>query len=131
MPWQHMLNFRFSQDFYVNVKGRRNTISLGLDVNNIANMLNRDWGNVKRISTTNPEIRERRLHVQQTHMVEVRRHDFDLVGDVQHPLHLQLISRKRLKKEETGLRRSLPFVYMQYDCNNRRRRASHAASGSR
>ena len=53
MPWQHMLNFRFSQDFYVNVKGRRNTISLGLDVNNIANMLNRDWGNVKRISTTN------------------------------------------------------------------------------
>lgn len=78
-----------------------------------------------------PEIRERRLHVQQTHMVEVRRHDFDLVGDVQHPLHLQLISRKRLKKEETGLRRSLPFVYMQSDCNNRRRRASHAASGSR
>ena len=53
MPWQHMLNFRFSQDLYVNVNGRRNMISLGLDVNNIAKMLNRDWGNVKRISTTN------------------------------------------------------------------------------
>lgn len=53
MPWQHILNFRFSQDFYINVKGKRNMISLGLDVNNIANMINRNWGNVKRISTTN------------------------------------------------------------------------------
>ena len=53
MPWQHMLNFRFSQDFYINVKGKRNTISLGVDINNLANMINRDWGNVKRISTTN------------------------------------------------------------------------------
>ena len=53
MPWYHTLNFRFSQDFYVNVKGKRNTISLGLDVTNLANMLNRDWGNVKRVSSTN------------------------------------------------------------------------------
>lgn len=53
MPWQHMLNFRFSQDFYFNVRGKRNTVSLGLDVNNIANMLNRKWGNAERLSTTN------------------------------------------------------------------------------
>ena len=53
MPWYHTLNFRFSQDFYVNVKGKRNTITLGLDVTNLANMLNRDWGNIKRMNSTN------------------------------------------------------------------------------
>lgn len=52
MPWQHVLNFSFSQDFYINIGGKRNTITLGLDVNNLANMLNRKWGNVKRLSTT-------------------------------------------------------------------------------
>ncbi len=52
MPWHHTLNFRFSQDFYVNVKGKRNTISLGLDVTNLANMLNRNWGNIKRMNTS-------------------------------------------------------------------------------
>ena len=52
MPWYHTLNFRFSQDFYVNVKGKRNTISLGLDVTNLANMLNRNWGNIKRMNTS-------------------------------------------------------------------------------
>lgn len=53
MPWQHMLNFKFSQDFYIDVKGKRNTISLGIDVNNLANMLNRKWGNVQQMSTNN------------------------------------------------------------------------------
>lgn len=52
MPWYHTLNFRFSQDFYINVKGKRNTISLGLDVTNLANMLNRDWGNIKRMNSS-------------------------------------------------------------------------------
>ena len=52
MPWYHTLNFRFSQDFYINVKGKRNTISLGLDVTNLANMLDRDWGNIKRMNSS-------------------------------------------------------------------------------
>ena len=52
MPWQHMLNFRFSQDFYVSVKGKRNTISLGIDINNLANMLNRNWCNVERLQSS-------------------------------------------------------------------------------
>ena len=52
MPWYHTLNFRFSQDFYINVKGKCNTISLGLDVTNLANMLNRDWGNIKRMNSS-------------------------------------------------------------------------------
>ncbi len=52
MPWQHVLNFKFAQDFYVNVGGKRNTITVGIDINNIANLLNSSWGNVKQISTS-------------------------------------------------------------------------------
>ncbi len=52
MPWQHVLNFKFAQDFFVNVKGKRNTISVGIDINNVANLLNRNWGNVKRMNSS-------------------------------------------------------------------------------
>lgn len=52
MPWQHVLNFKFAQDFFVNVGGKRNTITVGIDINNIANLLNSSWGNVEQISTS-------------------------------------------------------------------------------
>ncbi len=51
MPWRHELNFKFAHDFYFNVKGKRNALTLGVDVNNIANLINRNWGNVEQIST--------------------------------------------------------------------------------
>ena len=53
MPWMHMLNFKFAQDFYVNIGGKRNTITVGIDINNVANLLNRNWGNARQISTSN------------------------------------------------------------------------------
>ena len=52
MPWHHELNFKFAHDFYFNVKGKRNTLTVGVDVNNIANLLNRNWGNFKQISSS-------------------------------------------------------------------------------
>ncbi len=52
MPWHHTLNFKFAHDFYFNTKGKRNTLTLGIDVNNIANLLNRNWGNIKQISSS-------------------------------------------------------------------------------
>lgn len=51
MPWRQELNFKFSHEFLFNVKGKRNSLTLGVDVNNIANLLNRNWGNVKQISS--------------------------------------------------------------------------------
>lgn len=51
MPWRHELNFKFAHDFYFNVKGKRNALTVGVDVNNIANLINRNWGNVEQIST--------------------------------------------------------------------------------
>ncbi len=52
MPWRHELNFKFAHDFYFNIKGKRNTLTVGVDVNNIANLLNRNWGNVEQISSS-------------------------------------------------------------------------------
>ncbi|MDE6070039.1 MAG: hypothetical protein K2F92_04060, partial [Alistipes sp.] len=54
MPWHHTLNFKFAHDFYFNIKGKRNALTVGVDVNNIANLLNRNWGNVEQISTSKP-----------------------------------------------------------------------------
>jgi len=43
-PWHHQLDFKFNQDFYVNVGKYRNTIQLGVDINNLPNLLNKSWG---------------------------------------------------------------------------------------
>lgn len=51
MPWQHVLNFKFAQDFFVDIRGKRNTITVGIDINNVANLLNSSWGNVKQLNS--------------------------------------------------------------------------------
>ncbi|MDD3034843.1 MAG: carboxypeptidase regulatory-like domain-containing protein [Bacteroidales bacterium] len=43
-PWSHQFDVKLTQDFFVNVKGKRNTIQLGLDIQNLGNLLNKDWG---------------------------------------------------------------------------------------
>ena len=43
-PWQSRFNFKFTQDIHFKVGGKTNTFQIGLDINNIANLLNRNWG---------------------------------------------------------------------------------------
>ena len=43
-PFVGQLDFRILQDFYIDVKGKRNTIQLSFDVFNVGNWLNSDWG---------------------------------------------------------------------------------------
>ncbi len=43
-PWYGQLDFRLLQDFYFDVKGKRNTLQLSVDIFNFGNMLNKDWG---------------------------------------------------------------------------------------
>ena len=43
-PWQHRFNFKVAQDFDFRVAGKKNTIQVGLDINNIGNLLNSNWG---------------------------------------------------------------------------------------
>ncbi len=44
MPWRNVFDVKVMQDFFVNVGGKRNTIQLSLDIMNVANLINRNWG---------------------------------------------------------------------------------------
>ncbi len=44
MPFEHTFDFKVMQDFFVFVKGKKNTIQLSFDIFNIGNLLNSDWG---------------------------------------------------------------------------------------
>ncbi len=52
MPWHHQFDLQLKQDFYVNVGGKRNTIQLGVDVQNLGNLLNKNWGLYKQVKNT-------------------------------------------------------------------------------
>jgi len=47
MPWRNGIDVKLLQDFFVNVGGKRNTIQLSLDILNLANLINKDWGLAK------------------------------------------------------------------------------------
>ncbi len=46
-PWVNRLNFSLLQDFYVDVKGKRNTLQFSLNIDNLLNMFNSSWGLVR------------------------------------------------------------------------------------
>ncbi len=54
MPWHHQLDFKFNQDINLMVAGKKNTLQLGVDIQNLANLLNKDWGLYKQVNTTAP-----------------------------------------------------------------------------
>lgn len=43
-PWTNRFDLKLQQDFFVNVGGKRNTIQLSLDILNVGNLLNKNWG---------------------------------------------------------------------------------------
>ena len=44
LPWFMQMDLRIMQDFHFNVKGKRNTIQLSLDIMNFGNMFGSVWG---------------------------------------------------------------------------------------
>lgn len=45
LPFEFTADFRFLQDFYIETaKGKRNTLQLSVDIFNLTNLLNQDWG---------------------------------------------------------------------------------------
>jgi Carboxypeptidase regulatory-like domain len=46
-PWVNRMNVNLLQDFYIDVKGKRNTIQLSLNIYNALNLMNSEWGLVK------------------------------------------------------------------------------------
>jgi hypothetical protein len=54
LPWYTQVDLRFMQDFNINVKGRKNTIQLSVDIMNMGNMINSNWGVRQLSNTTTP-----------------------------------------------------------------------------
>ncbi len=52
-PWVNRLNLSLMQDFYVDVKGKRNTFQVSVTVDNFLNMLNSGWGLISTPARTN------------------------------------------------------------------------------
>jgi hypothetical protein len=50
MPWHHQVDFKFNQDFYLKVNGKRNTLQFGVDIKNLPNLLNNSWGLYKQVN---------------------------------------------------------------------------------
>jgi outer membrane receptor for ferrienterochelin and colicin len=53
MPWHHQLDLKFVQDFKLNVAGKKNTLQFGVDIKNLPNLLNSDWGLYKTVYSSN------------------------------------------------------------------------------
>lgn len=44
LPWNHVVDLRILQDFYVTTAGKKHTLQVSADVTNLLNLLNDDWG---------------------------------------------------------------------------------------
>jgi len=53
MPWHHQLDLKFLQDFNFRLNGKTNTLQLGVDIRNLPNLLNSDWGLYKTVNNMN------------------------------------------------------------------------------
>ncbi|UEG54665.1 carboxypeptidase regulatory-like domain-containing protein [Mucilaginibacter daejeonensis] len=51
-PWRNQVDFKFLQDLFVNVGGKRNTIQFSFDVFNFGNLLNKKWGSYKLVNNS-------------------------------------------------------------------------------
>lgn len=54
LPMVHRLDFSASHDLVANIAGTKNRLQIRFDIFNITNMLNKDWGVAKRVTTANP-----------------------------------------------------------------------------
>ncbi|MEQ1799887.1 MAG: TonB-dependent receptor, partial [Lacibacter sp.] len=63
LPFYKRLDLNFTQDMFVNIAGKRNTLRFTMDIFNFGNLLNKNWGvfrttnrtgllNFKRVETT-------------------------------------------------------------------------------
>lgn len=52
-PWLHRFNVKVAQDFDFRVAKKKNTIQVALDINNVGNLLNSEWGTHKKLSSDN------------------------------------------------------------------------------
>ena len=44
MPWRNRFDFRLLQDIFTNIGSRKNTLQFSVDILNVGNLINSDWG---------------------------------------------------------------------------------------
>jgi hypothetical protein len=49
-PWEHVIDLRLAQDFYITVGENRHTLQLTFDVFNFTNLINKDWGRIYNVA---------------------------------------------------------------------------------
>ena len=52
-PWQHRFSIKVAQDVIFDVVGKPTTLQVGVDVLNVANLINSNWGLTKQVSSEN------------------------------------------------------------------------------
>ncbi|MCB2408526.1 hypothetical protein [Hymenobacter lucidus] len=52
LPWRNQIDVKLLQDLFVNLGDKRNTLQLTLDVFNVGNLLNSDWGTTQTINAS-------------------------------------------------------------------------------
>ncbi|MCA8833435.1 TonB-dependent receptor [Hymenobacter pini] len=53
LPWLHQVDVKLLQDLFVDLGKNRNTLQLSVDIFNIGNLLNSDWGTLRTPNRTN------------------------------------------------------------------------------
>jgi hypothetical protein len=53
-PWLHQVDLKLIQDLFQNIGENRNTLQLSLDIFNVGNLLNSNWGTLKATNRSNP-----------------------------------------------------------------------------
>ncbi|UOQ55153.1 TonB-dependent receptor [Hymenobacter cellulosivorans] len=52
LPWRSQFDVKLLQDIFTNIGDKRNTLQLSVDVFNLGNLLNKDWGATQTINTS-------------------------------------------------------------------------------
>ena len=54
LPWQHQLDVRVLQDIFTNIGENRNALQFSIDIFNVGNLINRNWGSGQFAYTAQP-----------------------------------------------------------------------------
>ncbi|WP_316783567.1 TonB-dependent receptor domain-containing protein [Pedobacter frigiditerrae] len=52
-PWRNQVDFRLTQEIFKNVGAAKNSIQFSVDIFNVGNMLNKNWGNLNFVNNAN------------------------------------------------------------------------------
>ncbi len=53
LPWRNQFDIKIIQDIFSNINGKRNTVQLSIDILNVGNLINNEWGIQKVVNNSN------------------------------------------------------------------------------